>query len=255
MNDTEKTDALLAEQSSAQRQSAVAQNKNGTASHQPVPAARVLAPETKGAPVAAPAKTAVVPPRAGGLISRIFGRDKNPLCTCGREPGKQGRHAKDCPVSKKSAEAGSGHFGAVDMSQHHVLPQGTLPLVPAVATPPVDFSFWGRVAKTVLRSRIGLKARGIFKKCLPIIGDEKAREFSDEIRNALTEKEIEQFAESAVACAQYYNINPKHAPAADLVLQAVNIELSLSAASSRVEAGLRRIEEQMKKANELKEAA
>jgi hypothetical protein len=182
-----------------------------------------------------------------GKLSKLLGIKQKAVCTCGRKSGVQGRHAKDCPVSGASEPK---HFGSVDLSRQNaplplaVNPAGEIPVAPP------DFTWWGRVTKTVLRTRERFKVRKIRKKTERVLPADEAEETSRDF--LIPQKEVSDLADAVTKCAEHYNISPKHAPLADVAMCYFNIEAHWWAAEARLDARLKKIEEALKqqKANE-----
>lgn len=184
-------------------------------------------------------------PAAGVLakLSKLLGGGAASACTCGRAgSGKQGRHAKTCPVSGASAPK---HFGAVVAQDGNAPEPGNLALVPVVSDMPVDGSWAGRIANSVLRLRLGFVRRKVRKSFAPIperfIAASEVIELSREAVK-LDEKEIDDFRESWVKCAEHYKKNPKHAPLFDALLNTVSIEASIGFNFDKIESRLASIQ-------------
>lgn len=70
---------------------------------------------------------------------------------------------------------------------------------------------------------------------------------------SFAKKDIEDFCETAVRCAEYYKKNPKHAPLFDLALQGANLGVHVWAGFSRMDERLAKIQAAQEKKNQTQE--
>ncbi len=216
------------------------ENAAGNAGNPQTPPSADVAPKTDEGKSGAPAKSS---PGVLAKLSKLLGGNAGSACTCGRAgSGKQGRHKSTCPVSGASAPK---HFGAVVAQDGNASGAGQLALVPTVPDMPVDGSWAGRIANSVLRIRLGFVRRKVRKSFAPI--PERFIEPSEVLELAreavkLDEKEVDDFRESWVHCAEHYKKNPKHAPLFDALLNTVSLESSIGFNFDKIEMRLATIQ-------------
>lgn len=201
---------------------------------------------TENSEASGPVQTKVESPT--GLFDELLNNVSSGeiACDCGKPPGERGRHKETCATRK--AKTGSGGSSGHNVSV--VLPKsnGALAATPAIAgavtvVAPADYSFYGKLIKTLASARSKFRCEKILAKVKPVLGEQEAEAIAEE--QAISNDDLRDLAKDMTECAAKEQWPEVH-PIGKVLMTLTNIEFHNWLADRSLDKRLKKIEDALK---------